>query len=46
MFIKIPGGTKMNPKSLIFQSQSLVVDYITFKFQDSQCDQNKIAIKT
>lgn len=33
----------MNQNKFSFQSQKLVVDYITFKFQDFQCDQNKIA---
>lgn len=33
----------MTPNSLDFNSQNLVVDYISFKFQKSQCDQNKIA---
>lgn len=33
----------MNQNTLNFNTQNLVVDYITFKFQDSQCEQNKIA---
>ena len=33
----------MYPKSLNFDYQNLVVDWISFKFQDSQYDQNKIA---
>jgi hypothetical protein len=33
----------MNQKKLNFNIQNLVVDYITFKFQESHCDPNKIA---
>lgn len=33
----------MNSNTLTFDSQNLVVDYITFKFQEAQCDQNTIA---
>ena len=33
----------MNQNKLTFESESLVVDYITFKFQESYCDPNKIA---
>ena len=33
----------MDQKTLNFQSQNLVVDYLTFKFQELHCDQNKIA---
>jgi len=33
-----------NSQNLLnFDNQNLVVDYITFKFQNSQCDQTKIA---
>ena len=35
--------TKMTQNPLNFNSQNLVVDYISFKFQNSQCNQNKIA---
>ena len=33
----------MNQNKLSFESENLVVDYISFKFQESHCDQNKIA---
>lgn len=33
----------MNQNKLNFNIQNLVVDYITFKFQESHCDPNKIA---
>jgi hypothetical protein len=33
----------MNQNKLNFKTQDLVVDYITFKFQESHCDPNKIA---
>lgn len=33
----------MAQKPLNFENQNLVVDYITFKFQESRCDSNKIA---
>ena len=33
----------MDQKSFNFDNQNLVVDWVSFKFQDSQCDQNKIA---
>ena len=33
----------MNQKKLNFNIQNLVVDYITFEFQESHCDPNKIA---
>lgn len=33
----------MNQNKLSFVSENLVVDYISFKFQESHCDQNKIA---
>ena len=33
----------MNQNKLSFESENLIVDYITFKFQESHCDQNKIA---
>lgn len=33
----------MNQNKLSFESENLIVDYISFKFQDSHCDQNKIA---
>ena len=33
----------MNPTKLSFESENLQVDYISFKFQESHCDQNKIA---
>ena len=33
----------MNQNKLSFESENLILDYITFKFQESHCDQNKIA---
>ena len=33
----------MNQNKLSFESENLIVDYISFKFQESHCDQNKIA---
>ena len=33
----------MKQNNLSFESENLVVDYISFKFQESHCDQNKIA---
>ena len=33
----------MKQNKLSFESENLVVDYISFKFQESHCDQNKIA---
>ena len=33
----------MKENNLSFVSENLVVDYISFKFQESHCDQNKIA---
>ena len=33
----------MNQNKLTFDSKNLVVDSITFKFQNFQCEQNKIA---
>lgn len=33
----------MKQTKLTFDSQNLVINYLSFKFQKSQCDQNKIA---
>jgi len=33
----------MNSNTLTFDSEKLVVDYLTLKFQEAQCDQNTIA---
>lgn len=33
----------MNQNKLSFESENLIVHYISFKFQECHCDQNKIA---
>ena len=44
IYLSPPGGKQMNQNKLTFQFDNLVVDYISFKFQDLEdCTKTKIA---